>query len=140
VLADHVAKSYAGSIHKKIAGISADVMQRLRAHPFPGNVRELENEVRRMVALAEDGAFLSMKVLSPEFAVVAPERVQDTPREVLHGLGTLKEKVESLEVYLVSQSLLRNKWNHSRAARELGISRVGLANKIKRYKLDQKFG
>jgi two-component system response regulator HupR/HoxA len=140
VLADHVAKSYAESIHKKIAGISADVMQRLKAHPFPGNVRELENEVRRMVALADDGGFLSMKVMSPEFALPIPERGAGAPREVLNGVGTLKEKVESLEVYLVSQSLLRNKWNHSRAARELGISRVGLANKIKRYRLDQKFG
>ena len=50
---------------------------------------------------------------------------------------TLKENVESLEKHLVSQSLLKHKWNHSRAARELGISRVGLANKIKRYRLDQ---
>lgn len=138
VLAEHAAKKYAESINRKIAGISAEVFKRLRAHPFPGNVRELENEVRRMVALAEDGEFLSVKHMSPEFARLIPEDAKNGQPNFLKGRGTLKEKVESLEIYLVSQSLLRHKWNHSRAAQELGISRVGLANKIKRYKLDQK--
>ena len=46
-------------------------------------------------------------------------------------------KVEALERQLVAQSLLAHRWNHSRAARELGLSRVGLANKIKRYGLDR---
>ncbi len=45
--------------------------------------------------------------------------------------------LEWLETHLVSEALLRHRWNHSRAARELGISRVGLANKIKRYNLNR---
>jgi len=137
VLADHAVRKYAGSINRKIAGISPDVIQRLQSHPFPGNVRELENEVRRMVALASDGEFLSRKHLSPEFAQMFPTSLADTRQpDFLKGKHTLKERVESLEAHFVSQSLLRHKWNHSRAARELGISRVGLANKIKRYRLD----
>ena len=137
VLADHAAKKYASSINRKIAGISPDVIQRLQAHPFPGNVRELENEVRRMVALASDGEFLSRKHMSPEFAQLLPTSIAESRQPAyLQGKRTLKERVESLEAHFVSQCLLRHKWNHSRAARELGISRVGLANKIKRYKLD----
>lgn len=138
VLAEHAAKKYAASINRKIAGISPEVIQRLQAHSFPGNVRELENEVRRMVALASDGEFLSRKHMSPEFARLLPASSHSTQEpDFLKGKGSLKEKVESLEAHLVAQSLLRHRWNHSRAARELGISRVGLANKIKRYKLDQ---
>jgi transcriptional regulator with PAS, ATPase and Fis domain len=121
----------------EISEVSPEVTQRLQAHPFPGNVRELENELRRMVALAGDGEFLSLKHMSPEFARLFPANRADAPQpDFLKGRNTLKEKVESLEAHLVSQCLLRHKWNHSRAARELGISRVGLANKIKRYKLD----
>ena len=137
VLAEHAAKKYAESIHRRIAGISADVMQRLKAHPFPGNVRELENEMRRMVALAGEGEFLSVRHMSPEFARLLPAPANGGQAAFLKGKVTLKENVESLEKHLVSQSLLKHKWNHSRAARELGISRVGLANKIKRYRLDQ---
>jgi two-component system, NtrC family, response regulator HupR/HoxA len=137
VLAEHAAKKYAQTINRKVAGISPEVMQRLQAHPFPGNVRELENEVRRMVALAQDGEFLSRRHMSPEFARLFPATLADSRQpDFLKGKNSLKEKVESLEAHLVSQCLLRHKWNHSRAARELGISRVGLANKIKRYKLD----
>jgi two-component system response regulator HupR/HoxA len=138
VLAEHAATKYAETIRRKIAGISAEVMQRLKAHPFPGNVRELENEVRRMVALAEDGEFLNVRLMSPEFARLAPQPLDAAHAAALKKQGGLKEKVETLETYLVAQSLLRHKWNHSRAARELGISRVGLANKIRRYKLDEK--
>jgi two-component system response regulator HupR/HoxA len=138
VLAEHAAKKYAETIRRRIAGISAEVMQRLKAHPFPGNVRELENEVRRMVALADDGEFLSVRLMSPEFARLMPRETKDDHSAIIRQQGSLKEKVESLETYLVAQSLRRNKWNQSQAAHELGISRVGLANKIRRYKLNEK--
>ena len=137
VLAEHTAKKYADTLHRHIAGISGEVMQRLKMHSFPGNVRELENEMRRMVALANDGEFLSVKLMSPEFARLTPHSTDDARTAFLQQPGSLKDKVESLETYLVTQALLRHKWNQSKAARELGISRVGLANKINRYKLDQ---
>ncbi|SEQ42536.1 DNA-binding transcriptional response regulator, NtrC family, contains REC, AAA-type ATPase, and a Fis-type DNA-binding domains [Solimonas aquatica] len=137
VLAEYAAEKYAEAIGRKIAGISQEVMRRLKAHPFPGNVRELENEVRRMVALAEEGEFLSVRHMSPEFVRLAPNK-ETSAAVFLRGKETLKQKVESLEAELVTQSLLRHKWNHSRAARELGLSRVGLANKIKRYQLDER--
>ena len=138
VLADHAAHKYAESLHKKIAGISADVLKRLKVYSFPGNVRELENEVRRMVALAGDGEFLSAELMSPEFARLIPREARPADPAYLKQQGSLKDKVEALETHLVAQSLLANRWNHSRAARELGLSRVGLANKIKRYGLDRK--
>jgi two-component system response regulator HupR/HoxA len=137
VLADYVAKRYAESAQRRIAGISSEVIECLRAYDFPGNVRELENEVRRMVALAGDGEFLSIKHLSPEYAMLRRTARDPAPPTMFKGKVTLKENVEALEMHLVSQSLLRNKWNHSRAARELGLSRVGLANKIRRYRLDR---
>ncbi|MEO6410887.1 MAG: sigma-54 dependent transcriptional regulator [Burkholderiaceae bacterium] len=138
VLADHAAHKYAESLHKKIAGISADVLKRLKVYSFPGNVRELENEVRRMVALAGDGEFLSAELMSPEFARLIPRESRPADPAYLSQQGSLKDKVEALETHLVAQSLLAHRWNHSRAARELGLSRVGLANKIKRYGLDRK--
>ena len=138
VLAEHAAQKYAESLHKKVPGISADALQRLKVHPFPGNVRELENEVRRMVALAGDGEFLSAKLMSPEFARLVPREARAAGPSFAEARGSVKDKVEALEMHLVAQSLLAHRWNHSRAARDLGLSRVGLANKIKRYKLDRK--
>ncbi len=137
VLAEYAAKKYSDTIRRRIAGTSAEVIARLQAHPFPGNVRELENEVRRMVALADDGEFLSVKLMSPEFARLLPRPAGDAHSALLDQQGSLKEKIESLETRLVAQSLLRNKWNQSRAVHELGISRVGLANKIRRYKMNE---
>jgi two-component system, NtrC family, response regulator HupR/HoxA len=137
VLAEYATKKNADTIRRRIADISAEVIERLKAHPFPGNVRELENEIRRMVALADDGEFLSVKLMSPEFARMLPRQPSDDHRALLDQKGSLKQKIESLETALVARSLLRNKWNQSRAADELGISRVGLANKIRRYKLNE---
>jgi two-component system response regulator HupR/HoxA len=91
-----------------------------------------------MVALASDEEMLSAKHLSPELARSLPERRRRGHWAFLSDPTTLKDKVEMLESRLVEQALLRNRWNHSRAARELGLSRVGLANKIRRYKLDRK--
>lgn len=140
VLAEYLANKYAESVGRKIPGITLEVMRRLKKHHWSGNVRELENEMRRMIALAEDGEFLSLKHLSEELAAIEITTVQNefsNESNLLMNGGTLKEKVENVERHLVSKSLLKNKWNYTKVAKELGLSRVGLANKIKRYNIEQ---
>ena len=88
-----------------------------------------------MVSLAGNGEFLSTEHLSEDLAKVVPldPRLKET--SLIHSGGTLKQKVERLEAQVVTQALLRFRWNQSKVAKELGLSRVGLANKIRRYKL-----
>lgn len=136
VLAEFFTRKYSESMNVKLLGISSNVLDQLQFYSFPGNVRELENEIRRMVALAKDGEYLTNRHLSSEIAAATLDKAVDVKNAgpVLDG-ETLKEKVESLEKLLVTEALNRLRWNQSEVARELGLSRVGLANKIKRYDL-----
>lgn len=135
VLAEYLLRKYAETLNRKIAGISVRVMHHLQAYSFPGNVRELETEIRRMVSLTNDGEFLSIEHLSPEIARALPQDHPNKDHAYINEASTLKEKVERLEALIVAQCLTRHRWNQSKAAKELGLSRVGLASKIKRYQL-----
>ena len=99
-------------------------------------MRELQNEVRRMLVLADD-EWLSADLLSPRVLRAAPvDETEET--EILAGLeGTLKERVETLEKRILRETLIRHRWNKSRASKELGLSRVGLRSKLERYALEQ---
>ncbi|PHS35629.1 MAG: sigma-54-dependent Fis family transcriptional regulator [Robiginitomaculum sp.] len=136
VLAEFFTRKYTELTNVKLLGISNAVLDRLQHHPYPGNVRELENEVQRMVALAKDGEYLTIRHMSEEFSSIIPDQSSTDafPNLSIDG-ATLKEKVESLEKHLVKEALNRLRWNQSKVALELGLSRVGLANKIKRYHL-----
>jgi two-component system response regulator HupR/HoxA len=137
VLAEFFVQKHRDALGRRVLGIANEVVRILMAYPFPGNVRELENEIRRMVALAQDGEYLTTRHLPPSLANVPPV-AQSDPSVVLRPEGsTLKEMVESLEVQLVKHALDNHRWNQSKAARQLGLSRVGLANKIKRYALSE---
>jgi two-component system, NtrC family, response regulator HupR/HoxA len=136
-LAEFFAAKHADAIGRKILGISAGVLEKLSAFDFPGNIRELENEIRRMVALAADGEYLTTQNMSPALVALAPRGVPPAWSGFAPNGTTLKDKVEDLEKHVLGEALTRHRWNQSRAAVELGLSRVGLANKIKRYGLDQ---
>jgi two-component system response regulator HupR/HoxA len=138
VLAEYFVKKHGEAIGRRPLGITKDVLQRFRAHDFPGNVRELENEIRRMVALARNGEYLAVRHMSSAFADLTPQpRARETNGDHALNGGTLKEEVERLETRLVTDALRQHRWNQSKVAAVLGLSRVGLANKIKRYGLDR---
>lgn len=133
-LAEFLAAKHADAMGRKILGISANLLDKLTRLDFPGNIRELEGEIRRMVALAKDGEYLTTKNLSPALLAAAARRPEPSRGFTPDG-ATLKDQVESLEKQIVGRALAKNRWNQSRTANELGLSRVGLANKIKRYNL-----
>jgi Nif-specific regulatory protein len=110
--------------------ISAALMKHLVESPWPGNVRQLENEIRRMVACAR------RRVLSEEdFADLAPLPEPKAPPAVSTRAAarTLKDAIEELERRMIVDTLETTRYNQQRAARALGLSRQGLINKIKRF-------
>ena len=133
VLTEFFVEKYAGVVGRRVVGVTKDVLAKLEAYAFPGNVRELETEIRRMVAVAEQGGYIAARHLSPVFDRVTVRR--DDAFDLPADGSSLKQMVETLEKRAVTASLQRHHWNQSRAADELGLSRVGLANKIKRYGL-----
>ncbi len=90
-----------------------------------------------MLALSRDGEYLTTQHMSPALQEATATRPNHAGPQFLPAGDTLKDQVESLERHLVREALARYRWNQSRVAEELGLSRVGLANKIKRYGLDE---
>lgn len=135
VLTDFFIEKYAGVVGRNVLGVTSDALAKLCAYDFPGNVRELESEVRRMVAVAEQGGYISERHLSDVFKHVVSD-TDETPTLKLEEGKNLKEMVEALEQQMIQAVLTRNRWNQSRTASELGLSRAGLSNKIKRYGLE----
>ena len=134
VLTKYLVEKYVSESGRNILGISPGVMEKFCCHSWPGNVRELENEIKRMIAITENNAFITEESLSPHIAVLEPDMSIEQHDTYLDGM-TLKQKVEQMEARIIEQTLKRLRWNRSRAAAELGLSRVGLSNKIKRYNI-----
>jgi len=126
------------SMGKRVPGVSEDAMARLAAHDWPGNVRELQNEIQRMLVRGEEGRWLGVEVLSPHIATPLPNTpAPSAPTPDLPDLhGDLKERVCAMEAHIIRETLIRHRWNKSQAARELGLSRVGLRAKLERYGLE----
>jgi two-component system, NtrC family, response regulator HupR/HoxA len=111
------------------ARIEPATVDLIAAYDWPGNVRELRNEVRRLVALSEGGA-IRPEHLSSRITAYRPPDLERAPVRELRPL------VEDLERRILRAALLRHGWNKSRAAEELGLSRLGLRKKLERYGLD----
>lgn len=135
VLTDHLIDQSSGMLGKRILGVTPEVIDKLRHYHWPGNIRELENEVNRMMALTENGSYITEELLSPQIRTVQV-RTEGGADVGLDLRGkSLKQKVEEIEGRIISSALVEHRWNQSKTATALGLSRVGLSNKIKRYGL-----
>jgi len=106
-----------------------EALSALAGYRWPGNVRQLENEMRRAVALARSGR-VRFDDLSAEVRGVQPTAAEPAiKRERLSLTG----EVERLEQDRIREALVRCRYNQLRTAKDLGLSRQGLLNKLKRY-------
>ena len=135
VLTEYLAKRYARSIGRKILGVASEVIEQFKLYHWPGNVRELENETKRMVAMTDKGNFVTIESMSAHLRALKSRPKESDEILALNGMS-LKEKVENMEIKIITHTLQQFRWNQSRVAKELGLSRVGLSNKIKRYGIE----
>src|SRR5690606_39116886 len=122
----------------KLKTWSKKTLEKMLDYRWPGNIRELQNEVERLVVLAGDEKMITPDMLSARIldAVDGPGPVGN-----LRGINThgqLKDALEELEAYMIKEGLKRCNFNKSRLAKELGISRAGLIMKVDKYGLDKR--
>lgn len=121
--------------HGKAAhGFTAAALGFLSNWDWPGNIKELHNEVTRMLVFAQ-APVLGAELISRTILQAAlPEESSDrSGDDVMTADGTLRDRVERIEMRILRETLTRLRWNKSRAAAELGLSRVGLRAKLDRY-------
>jgi transcriptional regulator with GAF, ATPase, and Fis domain len=130
LLAEHFIDKYNRKQGKSIKGFSEEALECLSAYPFPGNVRELENEVERAVMLAGDENLIEIYHLSKRIRKGSALARHDAPAQ-----GSLRELVEALEKRVLLEMMEKHGRNKTKIAEELGMSRFGLMKKMKRYGL-----
>jgi two-component system response regulator HupR/HoxA len=119
-LAEHFLRRYRERARRAVTGLSAEVVRCLCAYPFPGNVRELENEIERALTLAEDGRPIGTEHLSERLR-------QSAPAPAL----TLNEAIEQLKRRMIEDAL-RECGSKTRAAERLGLTRQSLQQMLRR--------
>jgi len=117
--------------------LSAEAVAAMQRYHWPGNIRELENEVERMVVLGAGQAELGVDLLSTRLRDAALAPPPSPARTAARKAGTLKEAVEAIEAEVIHKGLIRTHWNKSQLAKELGISRSNLIQKCAYYGLDK---
>jgi DNA-binding NtrC family response regulator len=124
LLAEHLRRRFATRWSRAIEALPKEVLDRLMAYHWPGNIRELEYVTERLFLLSRDGV-VSTSYLPPEIrdlecptggAVIIPVHASEGARDVLDALS-------------------RTYWNRTKAADLLGVSRQTLYRKIRAYKI-----
>jgi len=131
LLAQYFLDRYSKKFGKSVAGISERAIAALKSYSFPGNIRELENEIQRALLLASTGENICVRELSDHVSGGSPLSAQP----VAAPSGKLKETMAQLERQVLLVALEGNGWNRSETARQLGISRQALMVKLSKYEL-----
>ncbi|MDH5677504.1 MAG: sigma-54 dependent transcriptional regulator [Nitrospinota bacterium] len=132
-LAYHFLKKYREEMNKDIVSITDEALAVMAAHPWPGNIRELENVMERAVVICA-GKSISLADL-PEGMTPAGVAVPTT-LEAEETLAPLRVARGAWEKEYLQKALGRNNGNISRTAEAIGLARKNLQEKIKQYGID----
>jgi transcriptional regulator with GAF, ATPase, and Fis domain len=151
-MVNYYVNHYSSKFGRHDIQITPQAVDLLMVADWPGNVRQLCNEVQRIVARAENSALITPEQLSPELRQMGVPTVPPSSVSVLGTTATgrsevvpienvsLAEALEVVERRMITDAMRRHKGNISRVARELGLTRRGLYLKLDRYQLKEREG
>ncbi|HEY6229932.1 MAG TPA: helix-turn-helix domain-containing protein, partial [Pyrinomonadaceae bacterium] len=145
-IVNYYVNHYSAKFGRRDIQITPQSIDLLMVGEWPGNVRQLCNEVQRIVARAEDGTIITPEQLSPEL------RRMNAPATPTGGIAsfasaagssvtvplqnvTLADALAEVERRMIAEALRKHNGNISRAARELGLTRRGLYLKLDRLEM-----
>jgi DNA-binding NtrC family response regulator len=134
-LARYFVHYHAGQLGVDILDVEEDFIERLLQYPWPGNVRELENAIRSAVIYSQHGRMTSDCL--PTHIIAGNAGPANDPSvsgffSVRRG-ESLENRMEVTEKEMIEQALVKNNFSRTNTARQLGISRVTLYNKMRKY-------
>ncbi len=135
ILSDHFLTTQSKESGKPLKTLSAKCLEKMMNFDWPGNVRQLENEVERVCVLAGDDKEISDEFLS--------QPIKDGGQKLggnFKFTGKLKDAMEEIEKTMILEGLQKHRFNRSKVAKDLGMSRAGLIMKIEKYGLDKRTG
>lgn len=134
LLVQHFIEKYKRIYKKEILGVAEDVKKLLLQHPWPGNIRELENSVERMVVLKK-GRVLEAADLPEKIRGDGHRAPGESRMEIPETGLSLKSAVSGFEKDLILTALAKAKGNRNRAAGLLKLNRTTLVEKMKKQGL-----
>lgn len=140
-LANHYLQKYGKESSAHDLRLAEETMEYLVLYRWPGNVRQLANEMRRMAALSESGAVLMPEHLSSDIAasrrtIPASERVLEPIEVVVRMDQPMPAAIQHLERAMIQYALAKCGSHMEETATRLGLSRKGLYLKRQRYGLE----
>ena len=136
LLAEYFIRKGSARYHLEPLALTPALLHALCRHPWPGNLRELENVINRYLILRDEGA--TIEELTPGFGTLNKASSKEEPQPLAgeqgmkHTVRGLKGEAESV---MIANSLREKDWNRKAAAKDLQISYKALLYKIKHYDL-----
>jgi DNA-binding NtrC family response regulator len=135
LLIDHFLKKFQKGAKKKITDFSPEAMDAMLKYDWPGNVREVENVIKRLTILCDDEVVTVDDL--PEHIPHKGRAVRVVEEDFLEKGVTLHDAVEDYEKRLILGALERSDWVKTKAAKLLNINRTTLVEKIKKQNLTE---
>ncbi len=138
-LVNHFLTTHAKAAGKLIPQLTPQALERLSAYDWPGNVRQLTNELKRIVALCDEDELVDVSHLSPAIrqppSTPAPTTATDGATVRIHLDRPLQDATDDLERAAIARAMQLSRNNQADTARLLGITRKGLYLKRRRLGL-----
>jgi two-component system, NtrC family, response regulator len=129
ILANTFLKRFARDMKSNVIGFGNEALSAIKSYDWPGNIRELENRVKRAIIMAKD------QYIMPEDIDIPYHETIPNAQKQLKKL-TLKDAKDQLEIQYIKDSLNRNNGNVARAAEQSGINRSTFYSLIDKYDIN----
>jgi DNA-binding NtrC family response regulator len=136
LLVQHFLKKLSAELGRGPATMSQEALRRMMAHPWPGNVRQLENVVERSLAFSQGRAQVELPDLTSDIQSAPPPAESSEVAFPEEGVD-FDQYISGVELSLIRRSLERTHGNKRQAARRLSLKRTTLIEKLKRLEPDE---